>query len=84
MIYILRLLKGKKVNFSSARREGVWRCGDTALPFWISALDGNDWSASRLCLFTPGEKAPGTHYIGSCANYRASLGATEKKKSPLL
>jgi hypothetical protein len=31
--------------------------------FLISALDGGDWSASHPGRFTPGERAPGTHWI---------------------
>jgi hypothetical protein len=29
--------------------------------FLTSALDGGEWSASRLCRFTSGEKTTGTH-----------------------
>jgi hypothetical protein len=29
-----------------------------------SAVDGGEWSASRPGRFTPGESAPGTHWIG--------------------
>jgi hypothetical protein len=32
--------------------------------FLTSALAGGEWSASRPCRFTPGERAPGTHWIG--------------------
>jgi hypothetical protein len=32
--------------------------------FLTSALVGGEWLASRLCRFTTGEKAPGTHWIG--------------------
>jgi hypothetical protein len=32
--------------------------------FLISALDGGEWSASHPGRFTPGERAPGTHWIG--------------------
>jgi hypothetical protein len=32
--------------------------------FLTSALVGSEWSASRPCRLTPGETAPGTHFIG--------------------
>jgi hypothetical protein len=32
--------------------------------FLTSALAGGEWSASRPCRFTSGERAPGTHWIG--------------------
>jgi hypothetical protein len=31
--------------------------------FLTSALDGGEFSASRPGRFTPGERAPGTHWI---------------------
>jgi hypothetical protein len=46
----------------------------------ISALDGGEWSASRPSLFTPRERAPGTHWIGNWAGSRASLDAMVKRK----
>jgi hypothetical protein len=36
------------------------------LPLLTSALDECEQSASGLCHFTPGERAPGTHYIRGC------------------
>jgi hypothetical protein len=30
----------------------------------LSALDGGDWSATRRGRFIPGEKSPGTNWIG--------------------
>jgi hypothetical protein len=47
----------------SPRHEDVRGSGDIAPPFVTSELDGGEWSASRLCLFTPGEIAPGIHCI---------------------
>jgi hypothetical protein len=38
-----------------------------------SALVGGEWSASRLCRFTSGEGAPGTHWKGSWVDPRAGL-----------
>jgi hypothetical protein len=42
-----------------------------------SALDGGEWSASRPCRFTPGERAPGTHSIACWVDPRLAL---EKRK----
>jgi hypothetical protein len=46
--------------------------------FLTSALVGVEWSASRPCRFTLGEKAPGTHFIGGCMDPRAGLDDMEK------
>jgi hypothetical protein len=46
-----------------------------ALPFLTSALDGGKWSASRR--FTPGESAPGTHWIRAWVGPRAGLEVVE-------
>jgi hypothetical protein len=48
--------------------------------FFISALVGGEWSASRLCRFTPGEMAPGTHWIGGWVEPRADLDDMEMRK----
>jgi hypothetical protein len=46
-----------------------------------SALTGGEWSASRPCRFTPGERAPGTHWIGGgWVDLRAGLDDVEKRK----
>jgi hypothetical protein len=39
--------------------------------FLISALAGCEWSASRPGRFTPGERSPGTHWIGGWVDPRA-------------
>jgi hypothetical protein len=36
----------------------AWGSGGIAPPFLTRALDGGEWSASRPCHFTPGERAP--------------------------
>jgi hypothetical protein len=38
------------------------------------------WSASRPDRFIPGEKAPGTHWIGGWVDPRAGLDDMEKRK----
>jgi hypothetical protein len=37
------------------------------------ALVGAEWSVSRACRFTSGERVPGTHYIGGWVDPRAGL-----------
>jgi hypothetical protein len=38
-----------------------------------SALVGDEWLASRLGRFAPGERATGTHWIGGWVVFRAGL-----------
>jgi hypothetical protein len=45
-----------------------------------SPLVRGEWSASRPCRFTLGERAPGTHCIGGWVDPRASLNDVEKRK----
>jgi hypothetical protein len=48
--------------------------------FLTSALAGGEWSVSRPGRFTPGERAPGTHWIGGWVGHRAGLDDVEKRK----
>jgi hypothetical protein len=48
--------------------------------FLTSALGGGELSASRPCGFTPGEEAPGTHWIGGWVDPRAGLANVKKRK----
>jgi hypothetical protein len=48
--------------------------------FLTSALGGGEWSASRSCRFTPGERASGTHWLGGWVGPRAGLDNVEKRK----
>jgi hypothetical protein len=48
--------------------------------FLTSALVGGEWPASRPCRFTPGERAPDTHWIGGWVDPRAGLDDVEKRK----
>jgi hypothetical protein len=41
-----------------------------------------EWSTSRPCRFTPGEKAPGTHWIGGWVNHKAGLHEMKKILDP--
>jgi hypothetical protein len=49
--------------------------------FLTSALDKDEWSASRPGRYTPGERAPGIYWIGGWLDPRAGLNALEKRKS---
>jgi hypothetical protein len=55
----------------------MWENGGIASLF--SALDGGEWSASRLGRFNLREKRP-SYWIGGWVGPRASLGAVEKRK----
>jgi hypothetical protein len=48
--------------------------------FVTSALAGGEWSASRPGRSTPGERAPGTDWIGGWVGLKAGLGDVEKIK----
>jgi len=80
--------KGKVPVLNQApRHEGVlgeWRYASTHS--LTSALDGGEWSASRLGRFTPRERAPCTLWIGSWVGPREVLDAVVKRKNsqPLL
>jgi hypothetical protein len=47
--------------------------------FLTSALAGGEWSASRFCRFSPVERAPGTHWIGSWVDPRVGLDDVKTK-----
>jgi hypothetical protein len=48
--------------------------------FLSSALAGGEWSASRLCRFTPEERTPGTHWIGGWVDPRVGLDDVDNRK----
>jgi hypothetical protein len=48
--------------------------------FLTSALVGSEWSASRPCRFTPGEKASGTNWIEGWVDLKAGLDDLDKRK----
>jgi hypothetical protein len=48
--------------------------------FLTSALVAGEWPVSRSGRFTPGERAPGTHWIGGSMDPRANLDNVEKRK----
>jgi hypothetical protein len=47
-----------------------------------SALDGGEWSDSRLGRFTSRVRATGTHWIGGWVGPRDGLEAVVKRKIP--
>jgi hypothetical protein len=65
---------------TALRHEGVWGRGCIDPHF----LDrGTSWSTvSRSCRFTPGERAAGTHWIGSWVDPRDCLDDLEKIIDP--
>jgi hypothetical protein len=48
--------------------------------FLTLELVGGEWSASSPGRFTPGERTPGTHWIGGWVDLRAGLGDVVKRK----
>jgi hypothetical protein len=65
------------------RHEGAleeWRYSSTHS--LTSALDGDEWSASRPSRFTPRERTHGTHWIGGWVGHRVVLDAVVKRKIP--
>jgi hypothetical protein len=48
--------------------------------FFISALAGGEWSASRPGRFTPGKRTPSTLWIGGLVGPRNGLDDVEKRK----
>jgi hypothetical protein len=51
--------------------------------FLTSALEGGgEWSASRPCRFTPGERTPGIHWMGFWVGPRAGVEEVAKKNMP--
>jgi hypothetical protein len=61
------------------RHEDVWKNGGIAPPLSNAALNGDEWSASRLSRFTPAERAPGTHCIRDWVGLRAGVAVTKKR-----
>jgi hypothetical protein len=61
---------------------GEWMYRSTF--FLTSTLVAGEWSASSPAHFTPGERAPGTHWTGGWVDLRAGLDDVEKRKNILL
>jgi hypothetical protein len=62
--------------------KAYWESGGIAPLVLTSALDGGEWSASRLGRFTPRERSPSTHWIGGWVGSRAVLDVVVKRKIP--
>jgi hypothetical protein len=60
--------------------KDIWGSGGIDPRFLTSALDGGEWSASRPCRFTSGERAPGTYWVGGWVGPRAAFDSVEKRK----
>jgi hypothetical protein len=60
--------------------KGYWGVDIEIHIFLTSALAGGEWSPSRCGRFTPRERAPATHWIGSWADPRAGLDDVKKRK----
>jgi hypothetical protein len=78
-------VKGKVVPVLkwAPRHEGVlgeWRY--SSMHSLASALDEDEFPASRLGRFTRREKAPGTHWIGGWVGPRTVPDAVVKRKIP--
>jgi hypothetical protein len=52
--------------------------------FLTAALAGGECSASRPCRFTPGERTPGTHWIGGWVGPRVGLDDVAERKFVIL
>jgi hypothetical protein len=63
------------------RHEDVWGVDVYTHVFLISAPAGDEWSASHLGRFTPGERSPCTHWIGGWFDPRTSVDNVERKTS---
>jgi hypothetical protein len=66
---------------NASQHEGVlgeWRYSSTQ--FFISALDGSEWSVSRPERFTSRERAPGTHWIGGWGGGQSHSGRVCEEK----
>jgi hypothetical protein len=50
--------------------------------FLTAALEGDEWSDSRPGRFTPGERVPSSHWIGSWGGTRAGLDGVVKRQIP--
>jgi hypothetical protein len=54
--------------------------GGIAAPFFTSALDGGEWSASHPSRFTSGEIAAGAHWLGGWEGPRAGVYGVERRQ----
>jgi hypothetical protein len=71
------------INHWCILNKDIWGIGGVALPFFNSGLNGDEWTASRPCRFTPEEIALVSHWIGGWVGPRFGLDAVEKRKTCL-
>jgi hypothetical protein len=73
-------LHTQSVSFATLH-GGRWGGRYSSYSFLTSALDGGEWSASRPGRdLPPGERTPGTHWIGGWVGLRACLDAGARRK----
>jgi hypothetical protein len=81
-VYLACLGKGKvKLSLCLTKHYAMNTYGGVVVQIHVllpSALIGGEWSASRLCRFIPGKRAPGTNWIGGWVGPRAGLGDMRK------
>jgi hypothetical protein len=73
-------VKSLCITNQTLRHEDVCGSGGIFPLFLISALAAYEWSASRSGRFTPGERAPGVHWLGGWMDPRVGLDDVEKRK----
>jgi hypothetical protein len=69
----IKIVKDKKVKLLS-----VWGSGCLDLLFLTSGRVGGEWLASRPGRFTPGERVPGTNWIGGWMRPRTEFDDVKK------
>jgi hypothetical protein len=67
------------INWASCH-EDVWGVEVYIHVFLTSAAGGGEWSASFSGRFSPGESAPGIHWIGGSVGPRTGLDDVERRK----
>jgi hypothetical protein len=50
--------------------DDVWKVGVQIPEYLTAALFGMKWSVSRSCRFIPGEKSPGSQWIGGLTGHK--------------
>jgi hypothetical protein len=88
MICRNRILTGNSFNWriSFIGTDVPWttECQLQGCPFILAVEEGCWWSASRSDNLTPGERAPGTHWIGGLVGPGICLGVVANSSLPLL
>jgi len=61
--------------------KAYWDCGYSSTHSLTSMLDGGEWSASCPSCFSPRERAPCTHWIGSWVGPQSHSGHSGEEKN---